>query len=99
MLVRSSSTRPRRWLRLLGATLGISSLLYAMPLHAQGTASVRGVVVAAGSGEPLAGVALRLEGSGRTVSSDAGGRFAFERVPAGSWTLQATRVGYASAST
>lgn len=59
---------------------------------------ISGRVVDAATGEPLAGVTVRVEGSTASRVTDDDGRFVFEEVPAGHVTLQATRPGYADAS-
>lgn len=56
------------------------------------TATVTGVV-RAGSGEPLAGTAVRLLESRRATTTDDAGGFRFEDVPAGSHTLEIVSLG------
>ncbi|MEJ2068974.1 MAG: carboxypeptidase regulatory-like domain-containing protein [Syntrophobacterales bacterium] len=57
-----------------------------------------GQVVDAGTGEPLTGVTVHLQGTKQARVSDDDGRFTFDDVPAGPVVLQATRPGYADAS-
>ena len=74
-------------------------LFLAVPAAAGAQAgAVRGTVTAAASAEPLAGVTVRLQPSGRTASTDAQGGFAFVGVAPGAYTLQAERLGYRAAS-
>ena len=65
-----------------------------------GTSSITGTIVVAGSGAParrarvtLSGEALR---GGRSVTSDDQGRYAFSALPAGRYTLTASKVGHLS---
>ncbi|WP_344056441.1 S8 family serine peptidase, partial [Sphaerisporangium rubeum] len=57
------------------------------------TSGVRGTVTDGKTGEPLAGVTVTRSGTGRAVTTDAGGRFEF-RAAAGSYDLTLTRFGY-----
>ena len=67
-----------------------------------GTASVSGVVVVAGGGQParktrvtLSGVELR---GGRSTTTDDQGRFSFTALPAGRYSLSANKPGHLSVS-
>jgi len=100
---------------LLGAALGAAlrpGALAAQPAarpvaveaaRATSTATVRGRVVDAVDGRPVAAalVALRLSdgrraaGADRVARTDGEGRFAVAGVPAGAWTLVVRRLGYA----
>jgi hypothetical protein len=100
---------------LLGAALGAAlrpGALAAQPAarpvaveaaRATSTATVRGRVVDAVDGRPVAAalVALRLSdgrraaGAERVARTDGEGRFAVAGVPAGAWTLVVRRLGYA----
>ena len=73
----------------------------AAPLAAQaGTAVIRGRVVAADGGRPLRRVQIRfaapeLSGAqGRTTSTDEDGRYEMTALPAGRYTVTATRAGF-----
>jgi iron complex outermembrane receptor protein len=83
------------------ALRGIAALaalvLAAAPAAAQQPGAVEGTVVTADGAEPLAGVAVQLQG-GRSTVTDAAGRFRFAGVSAGAHTLTARRVGYAAAT-
>jgi Carboxypeptidase regulatory-like domain len=65
--------------------------------EAPGTASIRGRVIAGDTGQPLRRAFVTLTGSGvagerpgmRTIATDTEGRFAFTRLPAGSYRLRA----------
>lgn len=61
-------------------------------------ARITGKVIDAGTGEPLAGVTVHLRGTRWRRVSDDSGRFAFDEVPAGDVTLEASRPGYAEAT-
>jgi TonB-dependent starch-binding outer membrane protein SusC len=79
----------------LAALLGM--LLFAVPLHAQETTGiVTGQIVDGESLRPLPGVAVRI--ADRSALTGRNGRFAVDRVPAGTHTLTATRIGYADVS-
>jgi hypothetical protein len=69
-----------------------------LSLFLQETSSLQGTVKRGGSSEPLEGVEISLVSSGdrsrlRTIS-DAQGRFNFENIPLGKYSLQAAREGY-----
>lgn len=62
-----------------------------------GTARLAGRVVAADSGQPLGRAQVTLTGDGRLVrvaTSDRDGRYTFTNLPAGRYTLAATKTGY-----
>lgn len=60
-------------------------------------AVVTGIVTDAGTGQPLSGAELRVDGSELSALTDAAGRYALEDVPAGTHTLVASMVGYSEA--
>ncbi|HEV8241639.1 MAG TPA: carboxypeptidase regulatory-like domain-containing protein [Thermoanaerobaculia bacterium] len=70
---------------------------------------IAGKVLEAGTGEPLAGVAVKAEPAqpdddgmaifSGAVTTDDGGRFALGAATEGSWTVSAEKAGYARAST
>jgi outer membrane receptor protein involved in Fe transport len=74
-------------------------LLSAAPLAAQqrSAGTVVGTVHDGASGEPLAAVTVRVEGTEVGTLSDAQGRFVLTGVPPGPQTLRAERLGYAPA--
>lgn len=61
---------------------------------------LRGVVTESGTfgTRPLAGAVVRAMPSGRTSTSDASGRYAFENLEAGTYTLTATAPGHRTAT-
>ncbi|MBM3280258.1 MAG: TonB-dependent receptor [Candidatus Handelsmanbacteria bacterium] len=74
--------------------LMMMALLTSALAGAQIPARLEGVVVDDQSGEPLAGVNLRLEGQGLEVASDSLGRFGFRGVVEAEVLLSASHVGY-----
>jgi hypothetical protein len=79
-------------MRLLPILAG--AVLVGAPALAAQTA-VRGRVVDAASGRPLAGAEVRLEGVDTvSVRADAGGRFSARASRAGEWILRVRAVGY-----
>lgn len=84
----------RAW-RMLAALAAL--VLAAAPAAAQQPGAIEGTVVAAASGEPLAGATVRTGGA-RTAVTDAAGRFRFAGLPTGAYTLVARRVGRADGS-
>lgn len=90
---RFDQTRGLRWVPaavLLGA-LGIG-----IPAAGQETGSVAGRAVQEGTGDPLVGAAVTVEGSALSVTTNASGRFVLPRVPAGSQRLTLTFIGHES---
>ncbi|WP_242509943.1 TonB-dependent receptor [Hymenobacter persicinus] len=77
-----------RWLCVVLLTLS------SLPLLAQNAGVIRGVVADSASGQPLPGVGVRLLGQPGGTASDALGNFRFSGLPAGTYTLQATALGY-----
>jgi protocatechuate 3,4-dioxygenase beta subunit len=69
-----------------------------IPQTEPGTGIIRGRVVALDTGTPLRRVQLRLMGgnlrNGRSALSDAQGQFEFKELPAGRYTLMATKGGF-----
>jgi hypothetical protein len=66
---------------------------------ATGSATIRGRVVAAPTGAPIRGADVRLSGAGfRNVETGEDGRFEITGLPAGRYTLQAIKVGFAIAN-
>jgi Carboxypeptidase regulatory-like domain len=65
-----------------------------------GTAVIPGTVVIAGSGQPARKARVSLSGQelrgGRTVTTDDHGRFSFSAIPAGRFTLSASKPGHIS---
>jgi TonB-dependent starch-binding outer membrane protein SusC len=74
----------------------VAGLLGVAGLSAQNTGTVAGRVVEGSTQDPLAGVTVNV--AERTVVTGADGRFAIGAVPAGTHTVRATRIGYATAT-
>jgi len=60
----------------------------------QGTSVLQGIVVDAATQAPLAGARIWLVDLGLIAKSGADGRFAFERLPGGSFTITVSQIGY-----
>jgi TonB-linked SusC/RagA family outer membrane protein len=69
----------------------------AFPLAAQGTGTVRGRVVEAGSQRPLTGVQVSVAGTARGTLTNASGDFLLVGVPAGTRQIRAQSIGYTPA--
>jgi hypothetical protein len=69
----------------LGATPGIA---WTQEEPAAKTGGITGVVLDAGVKTPLSGVRVLLVGAGQEAATDAEGRFIFDAVPAGGYTLE-----------
>ncbi len=59
--------------------------------------AVRGTVIDAANGAPLASSVVRIPNRDRHVLTDGQGRFSFPEVPVGSYTLSVERLGYETA--
>ncbi|HYJ78521.1 MAG TPA: TonB-dependent receptor, partial [Longimicrobiaceae bacterium] len=75
----------------------LATTLVSAPARAQQPGTVEGTVTAAGSGAPLAGVSIRLDGAAAGVT-DAAGRFRVTGVAPGAHTVAAARLGLATAT-
>jgi TonB-linked SusC/RagA family outer membrane protein len=67
-------------------------------LPTQQPTTISGVIVDAGSGMPLSGVSVRVEGTRLNAISSPRGRYILVNVPAGTHTLVASTIGYAAQS-
>ena len=74
--------------------LAVVPLLLPVAARAQGTATVRGMVADSLGGQPLAGLAVALDGQPGGTATDALGRFRLVGVAAGSYTLRVGGLGY-----
>ncbi len=92
---RRTMTRIVRPLALLAAVLPLVLLLLARAAAAQGSPTVRGIVVDAENGGAVAGAVVSL--GARVAITDQGGRFTFCRVPGHPPALAAKASGYALA--
>ncbi|HEX2206359.1 MAG TPA: SusC/RagA family TonB-linked outer membrane protein [Longimicrobium sp.] len=86
-------------MRKLGWLLAFLALLTAAarPAAAQGTGNIQGTVSDADARTPLAGVRVSVDGTTLGAVTGADGRFEIRNVPAGTRTLRAARLGYATA--
>src|SRR5207237_10059697 len=92
-------TSPLRWLR-AALVLSVAPLpvcLLAPLAHAQGTGTIRGTVIDALTGRPIAGVRVDVPSTDLGTLTGREGRYQFT-VRAGCVRLRARRVGYATAS-
>jgi len=85
---------PHRWRMALAFAVGL--FLVGAPLQAQQTGTVTGNVNDAQSGAILPSVQVYLVGSGLGTLTNNNGRYLIVNVPAGSYTLRAERLGYAT---
>jgi hypothetical protein len=79
--------------RRLFASASISALC-AFALGAQGTASISGRILSSDGNRPLADVILRLDGTPRSATSGADGRYRLAALPPGEYVLTARLLGY-----
>jgi TonB-dependent starch-binding outer membrane protein SusC len=87
----------RLHVRLLILLIGIPVGVMAHgPVHAQTTGTIEGRVLAAGSGQPLAGVQVSVDGLELGALTGEQGRFTISSVPAGDHTVRAERLGQAT---
>ncbi|OGX85797.1 hypothetical protein BEN47_14495 [Hymenobacter lapidarius] len=72
------------------------TVLFALPALAQNTFSIRGRVLDKVTGETLPGATVQVTGGGQNTGSgaDADGSFKIPNLPAGTYTLQASFIGY-----
>lgn len=84
--------RPQAWCFLVTLLVGF---LAASPAGAQGTGTVSGRVVHAGTMEPMSGIQVSISGSRIGSLTDRTGRFILLNVPAGEVTVRAQSVGFA----
>ena len=82
---------------LFAAGLFAATALFAQSAAAQ-TGAVTGTVVSAQTGEPLSAAQVSLEGTGLGALTQSNGRFLILRVPAGTYTVNAVLIGFASGS-
>jgi TonB-linked SusC/RagA family outer membrane protein len=89
---------PARFALLAGALC--CAAILPRPAHAQQPAgTIAGSVVDSASRQPLPGVTIVVEGTRLGASSRDDGTFTIGGVPAGTYTVRARRIGYASAAT
>jgi hypothetical protein len=74
--------------------LAVASALPQQRVVAQGTSVLQGMVVDGATQAPLAGARIWCVDLGLTAHSGADGRFAFDHLPAGSFTIMVSQIGY-----
>ncbi|MGH7621540.1 MAG: carboxypeptidase-like regulatory domain-containing protein, partial [Gemmatimonadaceae bacterium] len=79
----------------LAITLLASGTVFGLPLRAQQLATISGKVTDAKTGEPISAAAITVQGSQLGGVSGDDGAYRVARVPAGSHTITARRLGYA----
>jgi TonB-linked SusC/RagA family outer membrane protein len=86
-------------MRKLGWLLAFLALLTtaARPVAAQETGTIQGTVTDAQGGSPVVGARVTVDGTSIGAATGADGRFVLRNVPAGTRTLRAAMLGYASA--
>jgi TonB-dependent receptor len=82
----------------LAGSLAMSGSLSAQGAGSVGAGSVTGRAVQAGTGTPLVGAAVTVDGTPLSAITQAGGRFLLPRVPAGDRTLTLTFIGHENLS-
>jgi len=82
----------------LAPTLLAGGTLLAASLHAQQLATITGKVTNARTGEPLAVVGVRVEGTELSAVTGEDGTYRIARIPAGAHVLTARRIGFAPSS-
>ena len=82
-----------RFTQTLAAILAMAGPL-ALPLSAQRSVDVPGVVVDVATTQGIPDVVLRVLGTDVSAATDDAGRFVLRGVPAGKWTLRVTHLGY-----
>ena len=83
----------RPFVRLLTLLVAVA-LGGVVPVHAQTTGSIHGVVVDTEGGAPIEQVSVRLQGVGTVATTDAEGRFAFDAVAPGPHELYVSVVNF-----
>src|SRR4030067_1756661 len=71
----------------------ICILIY-QPSFAQSTKKIEGYILEVGSSNPIAGANIQIVGTNYQTISDLRGYFAFENIPAGSYSLKLISLGY-----
>jgi hypothetical protein len=86
----------------LREALAVLVVLAASPLAGESLGTISGVVLSAVSGAPLAASIVTLSRADgaplKTITADRRGRYVFEALPAGHYTVKAARAGFASGS-
>ncbi len=74
----------------------LAALVVARPLTAQTEASLSGEVIDGTTGEPVVGATVRLVGTVLGASTDLSGQFVLPIVPAGTYQVEVSQLGYAT---
>ena len=84
--------------RCLSVILLFALLIYSPAAHSEqsiaNNGEIRGTVYGQGAGDSLANATVRLVEIGQSVVTDENGRFRFDKLPAGDYTLNVIAVGY-----
>ena len=92
--------KPRATVRMalgLACTFALSAALLVQPLSAQETGRITGQVTSAQNMRPLDGAQVSIEGTGMGGLANAQGRYLLLNVPAGTYTVRVTMIGFGSA--
>ncbi|MBN2000980.1 carboxypeptidase-like regulatory domain-containing protein, partial [candidate division KSB1 bacterium] len=79
----------KNYLFVVGLILSVYSFCYA-----QTTGKIAGKVIESGTGEPLPGANVIIEGTGRGAATGSDGFFYIINVPPGAWTIRVEMMGY-----
>jgi iron complex outermembrane receptor protein len=89
-------TRHHRVARLAARALLSAALLLPGGVAAQTSGTLLGRVTESGTGRPLSGITVQVEGQGKVAITDPEGRYAFPSIPAGEHTVRFGWLGYRS---
>jgi len=83
-------------MRTIGTILTVLSFMLAFQVvsYAQGTGSIAGEIIEAGSEDPLYGVNVFLVGTNKGAATDADGTFIIRNVPEGTHTVRVSYLGF-----
>jgi len=96
-MVESSINRPNQWFGAILTSLSLATaLVVASVAPVQAQAGVVTGTVTDRSGQPLGSVQVTMPGVGRSLLTDARGRFVIRGLPAGTYPIQVQRIGYRS---
>lgn len=89
--------RQIRWSRILyGVAVAATAILLPRAASAQ-NGKISGVITDAGTGQPIEGVQVVVQGTGYGALTQPNGRYFIISVPPGTYTVSARRIGYQSA--
>lgn len=74
----------------------ILPLFFGFAAHAQTTGKIAGRVIDAGTGAPLPGVSVYIEGTTQGAATDINGEYVIIGIRPGTYTVVASFVGYAT---